>query len=62
MSNDEHDDAGGEPARKLRRSRSRRTDGAIDIREAQVWCLAITAQRLPLMRCRQLRDEHHTER
>jgi hypothetical protein len=34
MSKDEHDDAGDEPARKPRRSRSRRTDGAIDIREA----------------------------
>ena len=35
MSNDEHDDAGGgDAARKPRRSRSRRTDGTIDIRDA----------------------------
>jgi hypothetical protein len=34
MSNDKHDDAGGDAARKPRRSRSRVTDGAIDIREA----------------------------
>jgi len=34
MSKEEHDDAGGLAARKPRRSRSRVTDGAIDIREA----------------------------
>lgn len=35
MSSDENDDAGGgEAARELRRSRSRRSDGTIDIREA----------------------------